>query len=256
MNASAIALWHALMSVANKTRWSKDFSVAISTLRSKTGIGKDALYIARNQLKQKGRIDYRERKGNQSTIYQIIAFASEKQTQSTGLFFGASDIPTQTPIQPPTQTPTQPPTQTPNNSKQNETIQNETFFYPNAGELLKDEDGATEIINAIVSHPNIPAQWGAVVGEAVARMYYAQGISVNGTFVEQERVRRRLLELDGEAVGWALEQLSSNTENVRNPVAYIMACLYNAPVNYDAAVSIEFARDFTPGSRIAGQGRR
>ncbi len=128
MSPSAIALWHALMSIDNKARWPRDFSVAISTLRSKTGIGKDAIYTARNQLKQKGRIAYRERKGNQSTLYHIISFASGLQTQ--------------TPTQTPTQVPMQTPTQTPNNNKPNQTKPNQTNNDDvDDGAFARDETG-------------------------------------------------------------------------------------------------------------------
>lgn len=89
LSESAINLWHALMHTANKTRWQNHFSVAISTLKSKTKCSKDALYRARNQLKQKGRIDFIQRKGNQSAVYEIISFqafqsdfVSEIETQT------------------------------------------------------------------------------------------------------------------------------------------------------------------------------
>lgn len=82
MNASDIALWHALMAINNKTRWSRDFSTTISTLESKTGMRRNSIYNSRNKLKQAGRIDYKERKGRLSTIYRMIPFVSVTQTQN------------------------------------------------------------------------------------------------------------------------------------------------------------------------------
>ncbi len=82
MNASDIALWHALMSINNKTRWSRDFSTTISTLESKTGMKRNSIYNSRNKLKQAGRIDYKERNGRLSTIYRMIPFVSVTQTQN------------------------------------------------------------------------------------------------------------------------------------------------------------------------------
>lgn len=120
---SAISLWHALMSIANAARWPVDFSVALSTLSSKTGCGKDAIYTARNALRQKGLISYRERSGKQSTIYQLHSLVSENPTQT----------PIQTPTQTPTLPPTQTPTQTPNNNKQNETKQDITVAAAEGG---------------------------------------------------------------------------------------------------------------------------
>lgn len=71
---SSIALWHALMHICNKTGWQPEFTVAVSVLSAKTGLERRTIYNARNELKQKGRIDFRERKGNQCAIYLIIPF--------------------------------------------------------------------------------------------------------------------------------------------------------------------------------------
>lgn len=69
---SAIALWHALMHVANKAGWPEEFAVAISTLEAKTGLKKDAVIYARNRLQQAGRIKFRSRTGRQSAIYKFV----------------------------------------------------------------------------------------------------------------------------------------------------------------------------------------
>jgi len=79
---SAIVLWHALMHINNKAGWVPEFAVAISTLSTKTGLKKDAIIRARLRLQQAGRIDFKSRSGQQSAIYKIIPFASEKTTQS------------------------------------------------------------------------------------------------------------------------------------------------------------------------------
>lgn len=89
---SAINLWHALININNKAsnnaEWKKEFTVAISTLSVKTSLSKTSIIRARNQLKQFGRIDFKERKGNQSAIYSVVAFhtgtqsATQTDTQS------------------------------------------------------------------------------------------------------------------------------------------------------------------------------
>lgn len=71
---SAIALWHGLMHIANKTGWEQKFTVAISTIESKTGFKKSELCIGRNILAQKGRIIWRERGGSLSAEYEIVSF--------------------------------------------------------------------------------------------------------------------------------------------------------------------------------------
>ena len=72
LSTSAIALWHALMHINNKAGWTEEFGVAVSVLCIKTGLADRTIRDARNELKQKGRIDWNSRKGNQSAIYKII----------------------------------------------------------------------------------------------------------------------------------------------------------------------------------------
>ena len=74
---SAIALWHALMHIDNKTGWEQKFTVAISTIESKTGFKRSELNEARNILKQKGRINWRPRGGNLCAEYEIISFCGQ-----------------------------------------------------------------------------------------------------------------------------------------------------------------------------------
>ena len=82
LSTSAIALWHALMHIANKTGWQDTFTVAIVVLSTKTGLEKQAIYRARAMLQNKGLISFKTRTGNQSAMYQIHSFASFKETQS------------------------------------------------------------------------------------------------------------------------------------------------------------------------------
>lgn len=67
----AIALWHALMSIANKTGWQQEFTVAVSVLVLKSGLNAQAIKRARNRLEQDGYIGWKARGGNQSSIYHI-----------------------------------------------------------------------------------------------------------------------------------------------------------------------------------------
>lgn len=72
---SAIALWHGLMHICNKTGWEQRFTVAISTIESKTGFKRSELYEARNILTQKGRITWRQRGGNLCAEYELSFFS-------------------------------------------------------------------------------------------------------------------------------------------------------------------------------------
>ena len=71
---SAIALWQGLMHIANKAGWEKSFTVAVSTIESKTGFKRSELFEARNILTQKGRINWRQRGGNLCAEYEINFF--------------------------------------------------------------------------------------------------------------------------------------------------------------------------------------
>lgn len=71
---STIALWHCLMHIANKTGWEQKFTVAISTIESKTGFKRSELMEARNILAQKGRITWKARGGNLAAEYEIVPF--------------------------------------------------------------------------------------------------------------------------------------------------------------------------------------
>lgn len=78
LSAHAIALWHALMATANKAGWVSKFTVAISTLEAKTSLNKKAIERARNELSQKGYIEWNKRNGNQSAEYSIISLCDKK----------------------------------------------------------------------------------------------------------------------------------------------------------------------------------
>lgn len=73
LSVSAIALWYALMHICNKAGWPANFSVAVSVLSIKSGLKERTVYLARNELKQKGYINFQSRKGNQSATYQMIS---------------------------------------------------------------------------------------------------------------------------------------------------------------------------------------
>ena len=97
LSTAGIVLWHALMHIANKTGWQDNFTVAIAVLEIKTGLKKQAIINARNNLKQAGLIEFSSRNGNKSAIYKINSFVSFKETQTN----------TQTQTQTNTQTSTQ-----------------------------------------------------------------------------------------------------------------------------------------------------
>jgi len=76
LSLSAFALWHVLMHIANKAAWTDEFAVAVSVLCAKTGLSPRAVYEARNELRTKGRLEWRSRKGNQSAVYRLIPLSA------------------------------------------------------------------------------------------------------------------------------------------------------------------------------------
>ncbi|MGO0058614.1 helix-turn-helix domain-containing protein [Brevibacillus fluminis] len=76
LSTSAIALWHALMQINNKAGWIDTFAVAVSVLCVKTGLSERTITNARNELKQKGYIDFLSRKGNKSATYKIESLSA------------------------------------------------------------------------------------------------------------------------------------------------------------------------------------
>lgn len=73
----AIAVWHALMHIANKTGWQQEFAVAVSVLEVKTGLNAKAIERARNKLAQDGLIIWKSRKGNRSAVYTMCTLCDK-----------------------------------------------------------------------------------------------------------------------------------------------------------------------------------
>ena len=82
LSASAINLWYALMHINNKAGWAETFTVAESVLSIKTKLSGRTVREARNELKQKGRIDFKSRVGGKAPIYTIISLARTTEIKS------------------------------------------------------------------------------------------------------------------------------------------------------------------------------
>lgn len=88
----AIALWQALMHIANKTGWREEFTVAISVLMLKSGLNETAVKRARNRLEQDGYIEWKSRKGNQSAIYKMNSLVEQKSIKFEPHFAPQSEL--------------------------------------------------------------------------------------------------------------------------------------------------------------------
>ena len=79
---TVIALWHALMSIANKAGWPDTFTVASSILGLRSGLSASALKRARNKLATDGFITWKPRGGNQSSVYHMVSLVGQYGLQS------------------------------------------------------------------------------------------------------------------------------------------------------------------------------
>jgi hypothetical protein len=83
LSANAVLTWHALMHVNNKCFWKPEFRVSLSVLALKTGgVSRRSVERARNELAQKGLIQWREMPGNQSAAYSLISIVRHTVAQS------------------------------------------------------------------------------------------------------------------------------------------------------------------------------
>ena len=82
LSSSEIALWHALMSINNKTAWSDTFTVASSVLCQRSGLGTPNFFKTRNSLAQKGYITWGSSGGNRAAKYQIKVLYKSASTDS------------------------------------------------------------------------------------------------------------------------------------------------------------------------------
>lgn len=87
----AIALWHALIAIANKTGWQEEFTVAVSVLMLKSGLNAQAIKRARNRLEQDGYITWKSRGGNQSAVYHLNSLVVQNQSKNVPQFVPQSE---------------------------------------------------------------------------------------------------------------------------------------------------------------------
>ncbi len=125
LTPNAISLYFALLNIANKLYWKADFVVSNLTLQSRSGIAdRKTLDRARNQLIQKGLIDYKPSgKVNQAGSYTVIGCVGQLVGKN------ATQNATQDGTQDGTQNGTQNATQNDpiNKQNKNKTKQNKTY---------------------------------------------------------------------------------------------------------------------------------
>ena len=80
MSAGQIALWHALVRISNKSGWADWITVAGCTLCQHTGLSTTGVKKARNELKQRGLIDFKPQ-GTKATRYHVVDISKSVQAR-------------------------------------------------------------------------------------------------------------------------------------------------------------------------------
>lgn len=137
LSSPDIALWYALMSIANKSGWKNEFPVVLSVLAFYSGSNESTVKRSRNKLAQCGYITWRSRNGNQSALYHMnsLVVHSEPQTvPQSGLQTVPQTVPQSGPINKTKLNKTNPPIIPPNRFND--------FFgaYPKQKHVLKAEE--------------------------------------------------------------------------------------------------------------------
>lgn len=82
LSSPDIALWYALMSIANRSGWKTEFTVALSVLAFYSGTNESTVKRSRNKLAQCGYITWKSRGGSQSALYHINSVVAHSEPQS------------------------------------------------------------------------------------------------------------------------------------------------------------------------------
>jgi DnaD/phage-associated family protein len=90
LSPSAINLWHALLHINCKAGWQETFTVAESVLCNKTELTDRTLRKVRNELKQKGLIDFTSRKGK-APVYKVYYFHTYGRDEKVGNRYRTSE---------------------------------------------------------------------------------------------------------------------------------------------------------------------
>ncbi len=81
LSTGQVSLYMALLHVCNRSNWTEWFQAPNQVLSVLTGLSRSGILKARNELKQRGLLDFRER-GTRATLYKItIAFSKQVSVQ-------------------------------------------------------------------------------------------------------------------------------------------------------------------------------
>lgn len=76
LSPSAIALWHGLMFIANKSGWKEELNISTSKISLRTNLPTPSIYRVRKELVEAGLISVESRGGRSSATYRIHSLES------------------------------------------------------------------------------------------------------------------------------------------------------------------------------------
>ena len=82
LSTGQVSLYMALLHVCNRSNWTEWFQAPNQVLLVLTGLSRSGILKARNELKQRGVIDFKER-GTKATLYKIIANSTQDSMQDS-----------------------------------------------------------------------------------------------------------------------------------------------------------------------------
>ena len=89
LSTGQVSLYFALLHVCNRSNWTEWFQAPNQVLSVLTGMSRSGILKARNELKQRGLIDFRER-GTKATIYCITMSNSKQVSEQDGVQNGST----------------------------------------------------------------------------------------------------------------------------------------------------------------------
>ncbi len=100
---------------------------------------------------------------------------------------------------------------------------------------------------------NVNSKKREMVENVIEIMYFSKDIRVDNAIIPQELVRRKLKQLNGAKICYALDKLNTkltNTQNVTNTTKYLISCIYNAITEYYSDAEIQYKIDCLSGGNI------
>ncbi len=198
ISSNAQCLYSYLLNKNSKLGWIKEFTIANSIVCGITGLSRQALDKARNELKQKGYIKYSKGLGNKAGKYLIVYFDTQIDTQCM----------TQIDTQCMTQIDTQDMTQCAHiNKKENiskKERKEEQLRRPSFNQLIDDYTKNEELRNVLKRHLITRKQRQALNNEAIAAGLKNLNILTQnvGTELKQDRMKIAIVEKSIEN-GWS-----------------------------------------------------